>query len=45
MYRNANIHNGFSFRGEQIKLVKVFDNNDEWDPNCMILMVFLLNLH
>ena len=31
MYRNANIHNSFGFRGEQIKIVKVFDNNGEWD--------------
>ena len=31
MYRNANIHNSFGFGGEQIKIVKVFDNNGEWD--------------
>ena len=31
MYRNANIHNSFGFRVEQIKIVKVFDNNGEWD--------------
>jgi len=31
VYRNANIHNSFGFRGEQIKIVKVFDNNGEWD--------------
>lgn len=30
-YSHANIHNGFGFKSEQIELVKVFDNNDEWD--------------
>lgn len=30
-YRHASIHNGFGFKSEQVKLVKVFNNNDEWD--------------
>ncbi len=31
MYRHANIQNGFGFKSEQIKVVKVFDKDDEWD--------------
>ena len=30
-YTHANIHNGFGFKSEQIELVTVFDDNDEWD--------------
>jgi hypothetical protein len=30
-YRHADINNGFGFSGNQIKLIEVFDGNDEWD--------------
>lgn len=30
-YRHADINNGFSFSGNQIKLIEVLNGNDEWD--------------
>ena len=30
-YRHANVENGFGFRSNQVKLIEVYDGNDEWD--------------